>query len=182
MNLKSLFAGAAAIVAVSALAGAAGATTYTYVGSWNVQDGPDWTTGPIAYSGQDAAALLFGGTASEYAISTQGSNAGLIDFMAIYSVFSCCQATLAQDYHYNNTDPGGNNFSGGLYFDGNFSYPYTGALSSPASAFVSDNAEGTNYAFRISGVPEPTTWALMLMGFGLTGVLLRSDRRRVVAA
>ncbi len=31
-----------------------------------------------------------------------------------------------------------------------------------------------------TGVPEPTTWALMLSGFGLAGVALR--RRRVALA
>ena len=35
-------------------------------------------------------------------------------------------------------------------------------------------------AFRTAGVPEPTTWALMIGGFGLAGAALR--RRRTVAA
>ena len=34
----------------------------------------------------------------------------------------------------------------------------------------------------ISGVPEPTTWALMLMGFGAAGLMLRGARRRGLAA
>ncbi len=34
---------------------------------------------------------------------------------------------------------------------------------------------------RVSGVPEPTTWLLMIAGFGLTGATFRS-RRTVVAA
>ena len=33
----------------------------------------------------------------------------------------------------------------------------------------------------ISGVPEPATWGLMLLGFGLMGALLRIARRRKVA-
>lgn len=32
-----------------------------------------------------------------------------------------------------------------------------------------------------AAVPEPATWAMMLMGFAATGVLLRSNRRRAVA-
>ena len=40
------------------------------------------------------------------------------------------------------------------------------------SAYVNDfGTGGTNYAFRKDGggVPEPTSWALMISGFGLTG-------------
>ena len=32
------------------------------------------------------------------------------------------------------------------------------------------------------GVPEPATWALMLMGFGAMGVMLRAPRKRAIAA
>jgi len=32
------------------------------------------------------------------------------------------------------------------------------------------------------GVPEPATWALMLMGFGAIGATLRAPRKRAVAA
>jgi hypothetical protein len=32
-----------------------------------------------------------------------------------------------------------------------------------------------------SAVPEPATWAMMLLGFGATGAMLRSDRRRTLA-
>ncbi len=70
-----------------------------------------------------------------------------------------------------NTDPNGNNFAIPSYFDGNFSYPYT--FSSPASAYVQDNAYGFNYAFTASGVPELGTWAMMIIGFGGVGLQLR---------
>lgn len=33
--------------------------------------------------------------------------------------------------------------------------------------------------FATAAVPEPATWALMLLGFGAVGVVLRRDRRRV---
>ena len=36
----------------------------------------------------------------------------------------------------------------------------------------------TDFAFRIGAVPEPTTWALMLIGFGGLGAMLRARRRR----
>jgi hypothetical protein len=32
----------------------------------------------------------------------------------------------------------------------------------------------------VSGVPEPATWAMLILGFGVTGWMLRSDRRKRV--
>ncbi|MBW8297268.1 MAG: PEPxxWA-CTERM sorting domain-containing protein [Sphingopyxis sp.] len=43
------------------------------------------------------------------------------------------------------------------------------ALSGNQLGFFSDG---------VSAVPEPTTWAMMLMGFGLIGGVLRSEKRR----
>jgi hypothetical protein len=34
----------------------------------------------------------------------------------------------------------------------------------------------------VSGVPEPTTWAMMILGFGAVGAMLRHARRRPAAA
>jgi hypothetical protein len=39
--------------------------------------------------------------------------------------------------------------------------------------------EFDNIAAAISGVPEPSTWAMMIMGFGLIGFTLRNGRRQV---
>src|SRR6266849_9164625 len=79
------------------------AVTYTYVGSWEVDQGPNWSTNPIAYTGQQAAALLFGGTASSYVISSVDSNPNDINFEnwvstyggACGGTFPCC--TLSAD-------------------------------------------------------------------------------------
>jgi hypothetical protein len=35
----------------------------------------------------------------------------------------------------------------------------------------------TDFGFRIAAVPEPGTWALMILGFGGTGALLRRRRQ-----
>jgi hypothetical protein len=49
-------------------------------------DGPFWTSsppeGPLAYTGKEAAALLFGGSASDYVISTAGTDVGSINHSA----------------------------------------------------------------------------------------------------
>lgn len=43
---------------------------------------------------------------------------------------------------------------------------------------------GTHISFihGAMGIPEPSAWALMIMGFGLTGTATRRNRRRAVAA
>lgn len=49
-------------------------------------------------------------------------------------------------------------------------------FSSSQDAFEFDGLAGT------VAVPEPGTWALMILGFGGAGAMLRSHRRRLVAA
>jgi hypothetical protein len=64
----------------------------------------------------------------------------------------------------------------GLY-DTSFIY---NSASGPAGDFVVDRAyivEGD----RTGGIPEPTTWALMILGFGGAGVALRARRRAAFA-
>lgn len=39
--------------------------------------------------------------------------------------------------------------------------------------------EFDNIAAAISGVPEPSTWAMMMLGFGLMGFSLRNNRRQI---
>jgi len=41
---------------------------------------------------------------------------------------------------------------------------------------------GPNFTFTTGGVPEPGTWALMLLGFGGMGVAIRAGRRAAAAA
>jgi hypothetical protein len=46
-----------------------------------------------------------------------------------------------------------------------------------------NNAEIADFApnassFRATAVPEPSTWAMMIMGFGMVGGAMRSNRRK----
>jgi hypothetical protein len=49
-------------------------------------------------------------------------------------------------------------------------------FSSGGAAFEFDNI-----AAAISSVPEPQTWAMMILGFGMIGFMLRNGRRRIAA-
>ena len=54
-----------------------------------------------------------------------------------------------------------------------------------ADFYLGDGAEPVTYKVTtqyISAVPEPTTWAIMIIGFGATGSLLRRQRKAAEAA
>jgi hypothetical protein len=136
-----------------------------YVGQWEVDDGPSWGSEPLANTGQEVAALLFGGIASDYAISTLGVDALTIDNMAWYSVLGLDGGLkFAENY----VTLGSTQLTGYYYSGGAFN---SGDANEAASAYVDDNAIGsryTNYAF-VSTVPSPATLALFGIGLACLG-------------
>ena len=82
LGRKILAAMCLAMVAISSQA-----ATYTYVGSWQVDQGDLWSGSSIAYTGQEAAALIFGGSASDYAISTVDNLIANIDHLTWVSTW-----------------------------------------------------------------------------------------------
>ena len=142
-----------------------------YAGQWQVDQGPSWSSMPDAYSAQQAAALLFGGDADDYAISSISADASDVNYMGWYSVIGLGGGHLfAEDYLSTNSSQ-----APGMYYSGD-TYRF-GDITEAASAFVEDNAQGSsyiNYAFRIDATPTPvpapaslTLLGLALVGFGL---------------
>lgn len=52
----------------------------------------------------------------------------------------------------------------------------------PPTAFRVDNLAGAARLAQTGGVPEPATWAMLIVGFGLTGAAARARRELVTRA
>jgi hypothetical protein len=136
------------------------------IGSWEVDQGPYWPTVPPAYSGQQAAALLFGGSPSDYSISISPTVITFTNWISTWGgacggVFPC-GTVVPQNYVVS---------TGGLYEN-----------PGDTSAYVEDWAIGpqyTNYAFTASAVPEPGFMGLAGVGLAAFALgVLRSRRRQ----
>ena len=158
------------ILAAAFLTAAAPASAATFVGSFQVDYGPKWTTNPAVYSAAEAAALLFGGSAGDYDISTISADPFSINNMGWYTTWGLGGGQM---YH--------EDFKLDL---GNPGYNDPGENGSAISAYTDDNAVGsqyTNYVFRVDAlgaVPEPSTWAMMLFGFGAVGFAMRRRKSK----
>jgi len=166
-----IFALTLMLVTVSTLFGGQAAASI-YVGSWQVDDGPLWTTNPQVYSGVETAAFLFGGVPADYEISINGTNPNTISNTTWMDGWGVHAGTVASNVF-------AENFSLDLGAPG---YATPGGNGSAFSAYVLDGLRGpqfTNYAFlRDNGViPEPTTFVVwsLLGAMGLCG-LRRKNR------
>ncbi|MEO8352081.1 MAG: hypothetical protein ABI680_10135 [Chthoniobacteraceae bacterium] len=162
------------------LTGPAQAVSYTYMGSWNVGAGQYWRTNPTVFTGQDAAAFLFGGSPSNYVISTVSDRVDDINFRTWLDGFGDSttygpgSAGAPQDFKVDSGEPG-------------YSMPFGGPSY---SAFVRDHfynyytgapkAGAVNYAFLINDNPNGGTGTIVpeggatlsLLGCALIGLTL----------
>lgn len=80
--------------------------------------------------------------------------------------------------------PGGYNLKSNYSLTGNTIVNNGASYNTSGGTFsFSSTAETATFNAQVSGgVPEPATWALMIMGFGLTGAALRGRYRKAQAA
>lgn len=157
-KLKTLLAIPLLLSALSAHA------TPIFVGSFNVFDGPYWEDNPPVYSAREAAALIFGGSFTDYAISIDPSlDPTSITHTAYYAGWGDqSNKIFHEDFKLDLGGSGYNSFQG--------DDPYQSAYS----AYVSDGVFAFNYVWKNpvapNPVPEPPTYAILLVGLGLLGI------------
>lgn len=149
---------------VLACASCVAQATPTFVGSYEVNDGPSWVINPAVYSATEAAALLFGGAASDYFVSISSSG----DY-----------TTITHTGWYDGWgEHNGMQFNENYKLDvGTLGYGLPGGSNTARSAYVRDGLSDSfvNYVWRANVddtavVPEPGSLALLGLGiFGLAG-------------
>lgn len=156
---------------------------WVFAGSWYVGDGPVWTSNPAVLNGVETAALLFGGVAGDYAISTIDSNPGNINFSAFVDGWgdsTFLTTAVADSYSLDTGNPGYNDPVGGPSYSAWVLDHSCFNRYSDITEVCAPGEPGLNFAFR-NVVPEPATWAMMIAGFGLVGFAARRRRDAVSA-
>jgi hypothetical protein len=189
LSLRAALLGAA-LVASAAIAPAASATAITYnvdqtigLGSVVGTIQTDGAIGTLGASDITAWDLHLNGVGATFEITNSNS--------AVFLRGDDVTASASDlFFNYSGTDNGLLLFQQGL-FSGNFYYCdstasdecFQGATVTPGFVF-----DGTAQNVALSGnqiigtaVPEPATWAMVLVGFGGLGVAMRARRRQAAA-
>jgi hypothetical protein len=70
-----------------------------------------------------------------------------------------------------------------VFFNGSMSYPSSLLeLNFPSGASVTPTYSSISFSTLNGAVPEPATWAMLLIGFGGIGTAVRARRRAPVKA
>ena len=164
-----------------------GAWTYGGSALVNAEGGSAWYGGaaPAGQEGLQFAALQGLGDLSQmFTASDQTLKLSWLD--AGRPNFGCCNGDQVYDVELNGLSLhgyrtfSGQNFTGesllltGLTVGDSYTLTFHGMVAADETAFL-------DKVSLIGGVPEPATWVMMLVGFGLIGATLRAGPRRQVA-
>lgn len=120
--------------------------------------------------GEGAVALLFGSDQSEFGFRLAGGHGGTANVDFFRSDGSLIQSFML----------------GSLPLTATYGFSRDGSLADIRGISIWNNDfTGIGLAgFRhnVQSVPEPSTWAMMIAGFGLAGAAVRRRRRRAIAA
>ena len=148
------------------------------IGSFNVYDGPQWTTDPQVMNAQQVAAMLYGGSPSDYSISVSPSTITLTAWLDGWGDTTYLTTPAPQNYSLSSEAGGGYNLAPSFsawVCDHADCAAYGFPVNAPQSG---SNFNYTNYVFRDAAVPEPASWALL----GAGGFALFIRRRRLPSA
>ncbi|MBN7826234.1 PEP-CTERM sorting domain-containing protein [Bowmanella dokdonensis] len=140
---------------------------WEYVGSFQVSDGPNWSSTVELFNGLEAAEEVFGALADNmrYAISTLDT--GFVNHMANYDGYGQANHVLPEDIV---TDINGDGF-----------YNWAGNGLGDWSAYIMDHSNNNvNYVFKaavaVAQVSEPS--ALAVIALGLMGFAASRARKK----
>ena len=103
----------------------------------------------------------------------------------VYNSFQLVFAdgTMSQVYNGNDLTSPANGNQGSALTNGRVTIKSNQQITGIHLASASNSLEVDDFASRLAGgIPEPATWALMMLGVGGIGASLRTRRRRVLAA
>lgn len=203
MRISALL-GASAALLIATPGMAAVSIGNTGVGTWSVKSNGSTApgNGNAATSGNQPAAVVvtnpvwFANTSTSSWVSTNASGVADPGYYTYFTTFSSTGVNQALNFLYAVDDK-----ITAVYLDGNSitvagsdlaSYDkfYNGSINvamagSHTLAFVTSNnfpgqnngANPAGFRFQVAAVPEPATWAMMLMGFAMVGAASRYRRR-----
>jgi hypothetical protein len=199
--LKAIAAAGALALAATA-ANATDTVTFTPLGASSISlltptsgvAGTDYIQ-QTGSNGQGAAPELAGGADTGAYLSILGGGTATIDFAASVSEYKLYVGSLDSYNTISFTGTGGTSYDGDALLlasgadansvgSGNQTSKFTNGVftftfDAPVTGVV---LSSTTNSLEVGGVPEPATWAVMLLGFGGIGASMRNARRRHVAA
>ena len=202
MLIKSGIFALGLAIAVASPAAAQIAPAFTYSGGSTQSDTRPFTLG-YSFTLSDAATVnALGYWASGNLTSHRVAIWDMSGTMLTSGTVTAAD-TLLGNYRYDSIAPlllgAGSYVIGGEFFSGNFPTDLTGVTNAASYGWTQDRYAGAGFAFPTStssggygqngialvnfsiaqgaAVPEPATWAMMLMGFGAIGVSLRRRKR-----